>query len=213
MAVRTLDPASSAELGTLVPPGTVVLAVTDDGACDRYAPVREAAAAMAGAARGTVVLFHVPPGPVVQGGRPRRFVPPAPDASGAARAHTGSRKTDLLLAEAASIRASGAGVIVWIARTAGPSAIAEAVGATGPALVLVASESIRGCGTARRLDRTLDYYAARIPVPVLSVDRDGRLARVRPLGSGPAGHSPNRVPLLEALRGAGSRLAPTGAAR
>ncbi len=76
---------------------------------------------------------------------------------------------------------------MWLARAPGPASIAEAVAATGAALVLVPAERAPTCGAIRRIDRTLDYYAARIPVPLIAVGRDGSLTRVAPLGGGAPG--------------------------
>ena len=124
MAPRTLDTRSCAELAASLPRGGTVLVVTDDGHDERYALVRDAAARIASALRGRVVLFHAPPGPLVPGGRSRHFVPPVLAApSDAARPHTGSRRSDLLLAEVAEIRAHRADVSVWLARTSGPGAV------------------------------------------------------------------------------------------
>jgi hypothetical protein len=73
---------------------------------------------------------------------------------------------------------------VWLARTGGPGAIAGAVAATGASLVLVPAGTPRGCAARGRIDRTLAYYATRIPVPLMSVDEAGRLERIVPLGAG-----------------------------
>lgn len=185
MAPRTLDTRSCAELAASLPRGGAVLVVTDDGRDERYTLVRDAAARIASALRGRVVLFHAPPGPFVPGGRSRHFVPPVLAAQGdAARPHTGSRRSDLLLAEASEIRAGGADVSVWLARASGPGAIADAVGATGAALVLLSADPPRTGTVHRRIDRTLAYYATRIPVPVASIGTSGRLEPVAPLGCG-----------------------------
>jgi hypothetical protein len=183
MAQRTPDPRPPAELAASLPRGGVILVVTDDGQDPRYALARDAAARIASALGGRVVLFHAPPGALVPGGRSRHFVPPDPAAAGqAVRPHTGSRRSDLLLAEASAIRSGGADVSVWLARTSGPGAIADAVAATGAAMVLLCAEAPRAGTPLRRVDRTLAYYASRIPVPVLSVGTSGRPEPVAPLG-------------------------------
>jgi hypothetical protein len=185
MAQRTPDPRPPAELAASLPRGGVILVATDDGQDPRYALARDAAARIASALGGCVVLFHAPPGPLVPGGRSRHFVPPDPAvADQAVRPHTGSRRSDLLLAEASEIRAGGADVSVWLARTSGPGAIAAAVAATGAGLVLLCAEAPHESTVHRRVDRTLAYYATRIPVPVLSVGASGRPEPVAPLGCG-----------------------------
>ncbi len=47
MALRTLDPGPLGEPAVRLAPGTVVLAVTDDGSSGRYASVRDAATTIA----------------------------------------------------------------------------------------------------------------------------------------------------------------------
>ena len=75
-----LHPASTAtgDAAGLVPPGGLVVAVTDDGSDPRYGAVREAATRLARAARGKVLLFYGPPGWGMAGPvRPRMFFPAA----------------------------------------------------------------------------------------------------------------------------------------
>lgn len=185
MAPRTLETGVPSELAAALPPVGVVLAITDGGRDERYAPVRDAAARLASRSSGRVILFHAPPGPWDLGGRSRLFVPPpALDPAMPARSHTGSRMRDLFLLEASGIRRAGAEVAVWLARSTGPGAIAEAVTATGAGLVLVPADTPRGRPARRCVDRTLAYYAARIPVPLVSVDQGGRIERVEPLATG-----------------------------
>ena len=132
-----------------------------------------------------MVLFHVPAARSDLGGPSRLFVPPDDvDPTEPARPHTGSRRSDLLLDAASAIRADGVDVAVWLARTSGPGAIADAVAATRALLVLVPADAPRSCAAAGRIDRTLAYYAARLPVPLASVDAGGRIESVAPLGSG-----------------------------
>jgi hypothetical protein len=179
-----VHPASTTglDVARAIPPGSLVVAVTDDGADPRYAVVRAAATDIAAAAEGAVLLLYVPPsqspfGPV----RSRRFVPPT-DCAGrpSPRPHTGSRRRDLLGAEASVIRDRGVGVAVWLAGRPGPAGLAEAVSRMHAALILLPAERNRP-GVIRR---TLEYDAARIEAPVVAVDPTGGLARVVPLGEG-----------------------------
>lgn len=188
MSAPDLADRDPTEVSRLLPPGAVVLALTDDGTAGRFEPVREAASRLARAARGSVVLFHAPPGaPSADQGRPRCFDPLAPgdgDGTDGPRRHTGTRRRDLLRDEAARVASTGVPVRVWLSRLAGPAGIAEAVRATGSAVVLVATEPV-ACGlVARAIRRTLSYYAARLDVPVIAVDPRGEVALVPPLGSG-----------------------------
>jgi hypothetical protein len=181
------------------PPGVpTIVAVSEAGRDGPNARVREAAASMAGPT-GRVLLLHLPTAGAGSGGSARLFIPPMGIEPGAsARQHTGSRRTDLLLEASASIRSLGVEVAVWIARRNGPAAIAEAVSATGASAVLVAAGPCCGPGIRGRIDRTLAYYAGRLAVPLLVVDRAGRTTAVSPLGGGSG----------EASRETGRRAAP-----
>jgi hypothetical protein len=169
--------AAIADLANSLAPGATVLAVTDDGAEPRYAPVRELAARIARRTGGSV-LFCVAPtrDPAPQRAQPRLFVPPVGGATG--REHTGTRSRDLLLAEARGVAAPGLAIAVWLPSRHGPAGVAEAVAATGAALVLVPARARR----AGVLDRTLEYLAARVAAPVVAVDADGSWSTVRALG-------------------------------
>ncbi len=74
-----------------VPGARHVLASTDDGRDPRYAAVREAAARIAAASHGRVLLYHVLVEPSASGGRPRVFLPSTADDADPTRPHTGSR--------------------------------------------------------------------------------------------------------------------------
>ncbi len=171
--------ASLADLIRRLPSGATVVAVTDDGSDPRHAPVRRLAASAALLTGGTVLycvapVFDAAPAPA----RPRLYFPPV--AGGAAgRPHTGTRSRDLLLAEALEVAAPGLTVGVWLPSRDGPAGVAEAVAATGAALVLVAARARR----AGVLDRTLEYLAARVPTPVVAVAPDGSWAPVTALGA------------------------------
>lgn len=184
-----------------IPMGATVIAVTDAGDDERYAPVRSMAGRLAGEVGGRVVLCHTGDGEQTGGARrPRLFFPPLDDEAGG-RLHTGSRVRDLLLAEARGIAAAGIVVAVWLPREPGPTGIAEAVRATGAVVVLVRSRSARPA----IIDRTLDHHASRIPVPVVAVGPDGACTLVRPLGSGaPAAHP------MEPARSRGGTLVTAG---
>ena len=167
-----------AELIARLPSAATVVAITDDGSDPRYAPVRELGAQAAVRIGGTL-LFCVagtrddgPPR-----ARPRLFFPPVDIALD--RAHTGTRDRDLLLEEARAVAAPGLIVGVWLPSRHGPSGVAEAVAATGAALVLVPARGSRRAV----LDRTLEYLAARVPAPLVAVALDGSWARVRALGT------------------------------
>ena len=166
----------------LVPAGSVVIAVTDDGSDRRYAAVREAATTIAAGAGARVLLFHAPPGQVGSGKRRWRvFVPGLRGAGSAAEQDAGPHGASLLDVEATAIRARGVEVAVWMTSRPISAGMVEAVSVTGAALVLMPAEAERR-GIVRR---TLDYRASRIPAPVVAVDPDGRLVRVRPLGAPP----------------------------
>ncbi len=170
------------EVARAIPPGSLVVAVTDDGGDPRYAAVRAAATDIAVAAEGTVVLLYVSASQAAFGPiRSRRFLPPM-DCAGkpSPRLHTGSRRRDLLGPEASAIRDRGVGVAVWLAGRPGPAGMAEAVSRTHAALILLPAERNRP-GVIRR---TLEYDAARVGAPVVAVDPVGSLTRVVPLGAG-----------------------------
>jgi hypothetical protein len=208
MAARLADaPTTSqaADLARLVPTGGLVVAVTDDGSDPRYEAVRDAAAELAAAAHGKVLLFHAPPGQSESGPiRPRLYFPVLDGTDGSTtRQHTGSRQRDLLAHEATAIRARGVGVAVWLSGRAGPSGLAEAVSLTHAAVVLVAAERARP-GVIRR---TLDYHASKVAAPVVAVDPGGGLAEVRPLGgTRPALGLPS-APALDAIWTSGPEAA------
>lgn len=174
------DSTTLLDFARMIPPGGLVVAVTDDGKDPRYAAVRAAATEIAATAGGKVLLLCAPPGQAAPGSvRPRLFCR-APDGGGGktARPHTGSRRRDLLAAEAAAIRARGVGVAIWLSGRPGPAGMAEAVDVMHAAILLLPAEQERP-GIRRR---TLEYDAARIAAPVVAVDPAGRLARIRPLG-------------------------------
>jgi hypothetical protein len=174
--------ASVAELVHRLPSGATVIAVTDDGADPRYAAVRQVAARAAARVGGTLLFCVVPardPGTPRSG--PRLFLPTIDPGVGE-RPHTGTRSRDLLLAEAREVAAPGLVVGVWLPSRHGPSGVAEAVDATGAALVLVPARRKRRPAV---LDRTLEYLAARVGAPVVSVAPDGTWSRVSALGEPP----------------------------
>ncbi len=194
-----------------IPAGGLVVAVTDDGTDPRYAAVRDAAAGLAASIHGKVLLFYArqrsSTGPSV---RPRFFFPTTPTRRAqATRAHTGSRRRDLLGAEAAAIRAHGVGVAVWLAGQAGPAALAEAVALTHASAVLLPAEPSRP-GVIRR---TLDYHAAKIAAPVVAVHPDGRLETIRPLGGSRPAIDLGPAPAFDVMRigSADSAALPDGA--
>lgn len=171
-----------------VPSAATVVAVTDDGSDERYRPVREQAAQVAVGVGGTLLFCVAPLRAAAARSRPRLFFP----GSGEGRPHTGTRARDLLAEEARAVTAPGLTVAVWLPSRAGPSGVAEAVLATGAALVLVPARARR----ANLLDRTLEYLASRVPAPVVAVapDRSWRLVPAlvarsdtswQPSGTGP----------------------------
>jgi len=182
-----------------LPSGATVIAITDDGTDPRHAPARGLAARAAVCVGGTV-LFCVSPArdPSLPRARPRLYFPPV-SASLAGRAHTGTRSQDLLLAEAREVAAPGLTVGVWLPSRHGPAGVAEAVEATGAALVLVAARARRPAV----LDRTLEYLAARVPAPVVAVAADGSWTPVnalgRPLDAWPSSSTHHRAPRALAL--------------
>ena len=181
--------ADTSQLSRLVgqiPMGATVIAVTDDGTDERYAPVRGMAGRLASEIGGRVVLCHTGDGERTEGTRRPRLFFPAVDGEAGGRLHTGSRVRDLLVAEARGLAAAGIVVAVWLPGEPGPTGIAGAVRATGAALVLVPSRSAR----TAIVDRTLDHHASRIPAPVVAVGPDGACVLVRPLGSGSASVRP-----------------------
>lgn len=166
-------------LAQLVPAGGVVIAVTDAGSDPRFRAVRDAAATLAAGAGGRVLLFHAPPGQTDTGRRRwHLFVPGLRNTGTPAKPDAGRPAATLLEAEAAEIRARGVEVAVWLTSRPISAGMVEAVSVTGAAIVLMPAETERH-GIVRR---TLDYRAARIPAPVVAVDPDGGLVRVRPLG-------------------------------
>lgn len=188
---RPID--SIAELSSGLPSGATVIAVTDDGAEARYGPVRELAARVARSVDGAV-LFCVAPACDASPprSRPRLFFPLA-EAGGPERPHTGTRRRDLLQDEARTVAAPGLVVGVWLPSRPGPAGVSEAVAATGAALVLVPARARR----VAVLDRTLEYLAARVPVPLVAVELDGAWSPVRALGGSAATRpvsSPHAVP-------------------
>ncbi len=189
--------ASDAELIRPLPSGAAVVAVTDDGTDPRYAPVRRLAASAAHRIGGSVVFCVAPARDAsLPRSRPRLFLPPV-DGSVAGRDHTGTRSSDLLLAEARDVAAPGLTVAMWLPARHGPAGVAEAVAATGACLVLVPTRPRRRLA----LDRTLEYLAARVSAPVVAVSPDGTWASVVALGEPPdAG----------AARSAGAGSAPAG---
>ena len=183
---------TASDLVPLVPPGGVVIAVTDDGADPRFRTVRDAAATIAAGAGGRVLLFHAPPGQADSGRRKwHLFVPGSRGAGGPAEPDADLHRATLLGAEATEIRSHGVEVAVWLTTRPIASGMAEAVAVTSAAIVLMPAEPERR-GIVRR---TLDYRAARIAAPVVAVDPDGGLVRVRPLGDRQAEPGrPVRVP-------------------
>jgi hypothetical protein len=167
------------ELIARLPSAATVIAVTDEGASPRYAPVRSLAAQAALRVGGTV-LFCVAPArdDSPPRSRPRLYLPSIAGGPGG-RPHTGTRERDLLLDAAREVAAPGLTVGVWLPSRHGPAGVAEAVAATGAALVLVPARACR----AKVLDRTLEYLAARVPAPVIAVAEDGSWRSVRPLGA------------------------------
>jgi hypothetical protein len=172
-----------ADLFGSVPSAATVVAVTDDGRDPRYAPVR-ALAAQAASRVGGSVLFCVAPAhdDAAPRTRPRLFLPPI-DGSPTGRPHTGTRGGDLLLDEARAVAAPGLAIGVWLPSRHGPAGVAEAVAATGAAIVLVPERVSRG----KVLDRTLEYLAARVPASVVAVGLDGSWRPVARLGGTTAG--------------------------
>jgi hypothetical protein len=183
---------TASDLVSLVSPGGVVIAVTDDGTDPRFRAVRDAAVTIASSARARVLFFHAPPGQAGPGTRRWHLIVPGLRNTGtAAELEAGPRGSDLLGAEATEIRSRGGEVAVWMTTRPIASGMAEAVAITGAAIVLMPAEAERR-GIVRR---TLDYRAARIPAPVVAVDPDGGLVRVRPLGDRQAEPGrPVRVP-------------------
>ena len=170
---------TASDLVPLVPPGGVVIAVTDDGADPRFRAVRDAAVTIASSASARVLFFHAPPGQAGPGARKWHLIVPGLRNTGtAAELEAGLRGSGLLGAEATEIRSRGVEVAVWMTTRPIASGMAEAVAITGAAIVLMPAEAERR-GIVRR---TLDYRAARIAAPVVAVDPDGGLVRVRPLG-------------------------------
>jgi hypothetical protein len=173
---RTADPI--AELIASLPSAAAVIAVTDDGTDDRFAPVRALAAQIAGRVGGNVVFCVAPARDTSPPrSRPRLFFPPVGLAI-AGRSHTGTRSRDLLLAEARGVARPGLGVRVWLPSRHGPAGVAEAVIATSAPLVLVPARTNRD----KILDRTLEYLASRVPATVVAVAQDGSWREVRALG-------------------------------
>ena len=178
-----------APLVALVRPGGAVLAVTGDGTDPAYAAVRAAAVRVARPAFATVILYHAPASAGPAGGSPRLFDPVGvagdPAAGGESsgpRVHTGTRRRDLLHAEAIAVRSNGPEVRVWLSRRSGPSGLAEAAAATGASLILIPAESDRRrSGRGRVIPLTLSYYAARVSAPLVAVRPDGSTMPVAPL--------------------------------
>ncbi len=170
---------TASDLVPLVPPGGVVIAVSDDGSDPRFRAVRDAAVTIASSTRARVLFFHAPPGQAARSRRWRLIVPGLSGGPGSpAEPEASLRGPGLLGAEATEIRSRGVEVAVWITTRPIASGMAEAVAVTGAALVLMPAEAERR-GIVRR---TLDYRASRIPAPVVAVDPDGGLVRIRPLG-------------------------------
>jgi len=178
------DPAPDTDAFDALGPGGILIAVTDDGSDPRYVPVRTAAARVAAERRATLLLFCVGSDAAGVAGSSRVFTPGRRTGDGGPeRPHSGSRRRDLLAAEAAELRQIGAAVLAWLPGVAGDRGIAEAVERSGAAAVMVPAERDRP-GVVRR---TLEYRAARIPAPLVAVDGSGGLRLVRPLQGGPRG--------------------------
>ena len=209
--MATATALTTSDVARLIPERGTIVAVTDDGSDPRYAAVRDAATEIAAIVGGLVLLHHTPPGassPEAQA--PRLFVPDS-GADGAGRPHNGSRRRDLLIAEAAAIRARGVDVAVWLSGRPGPAGIAEAVGVTSAAAILMPAEAER----PGVINLTLAYRARRIPGLVVAVAKDGVLAAVQPLGGSqaPGAHrapSPRRRPAANPGIGAFSRATSPG---
>lgn len=165
-----------AELIARVPSAATIIAVTDEGEHPRYAPVRGLAAQAALRVGGTV-LFCVAPARDTSAPRSRSRLYFPPVGISEPRPHTGTRERDLLLVEAREVAAPGLTVGVWLPSRTGPAGVAEAVAASGAALVLVPARASR----PNVLDRTLEYLAARVPAAVAAVAPDGSWRAVRPL--------------------------------
>jgi hypothetical protein len=171
---------TTSDVARMIPARSTIVAVTDDGSNPRHAAVRDAATEIAKVVGGLVLLHHTPPGASTPEARsPRLFVPDT-RADGTGRPHNGSRKRDLLIDEAAAIRARGVDVAVWLSGQPGPAGIAEAIASTSAVLVLMPAESER----RGVINLTLAYRATRIPGLVVAVGMDGTLALVHPLSRG-----------------------------
>lgn len=184
MTLPDLGTTSVSGVARLVPAGGLVLAATDDGRDRRYGSVREAAVEVALAAAARILLFDTSaPSRSVGRAQARLFAPLAGAGGRPGRIHTGSRRRDLLLDQALAIEARSVGTLAWLAATAGPAGIAEAVQRTGASLVLLPAELDRTGVSRRVIRRTLSYYACRVGAPLVSVDLAGRLCVVPPLGA------------------------------
>ncbi len=209
--MATATALTTSDVARLIPERGTIVAVTDDGSDPRYAAVRDAATEIAAIVGGLVLLHHTPAGASSPEARaPRLFVPDS-GTDGAGRPHNGSRRRDLLIAEAAAIRARGVDVAVWLSGQPGPAGIAEAVGVTSAAAILMPAEAER----PGVINLTLAYRARRIPGLVVAVGRDGVLAAVQPLGESqaPGAHrapSPRRRPAASLGIGAFSRASSPG---
>ena len=171
---------TASDLAALVGPGATIIAMTDEGSDPRYAAVRAAAASIATAADARILLFHAPPGQVDPTARRWRLFEHAEGPAGPPeRTHTISRRGDALRRQASSLREDGLHVSVFVTDRPSAAGIAEAVEVTRAALVLMPAEVER----PGRVRRTLHYRAARVAAPVISVDPDGTLALVSPLGA------------------------------
>lgn len=172
-AIASGDSTSISALTIDVPSDATVIAVTDDGSDPRFAPVRELAARVAVSVGGNLLLCVAPPRGETHRAQSRLYFPTRTEG----RAHTGTRTRDLLLDEARLLEAPGLTIAAWLPSRPGSAGVAEAVTATGAALVLVAARARR----AKVLDRTLDYLASRVPARVVAVAPDGSWQPVRAL--------------------------------
>lgn len=192
MAIHPLQDGPAPDIARLIQAAGLVLVVTEDSRDKRHAAVRAAATQLAHAAGANVLLFYARPDDAGRSAsQPRPFDPLAGAGVGAnadvgaARPHTGTCRRNLLRDQAAEIRSEGPHVQVWLSRLVGPAGITKAVVTTGATVVFVPADPERTGVGGRAIRLTLAYYAARIPVPLVTVDTEGRIAIAAPLGSTP----------------------------
>ncbi len=162
---------SPAALARLVPPDGFVLVETDPCQGQAARALRALAVDVAAAARARVLLYDGSGLPPWTGdGRPARAVP-------AGRVLRSWELEPLgrawLLPQIGGCVSRGVHAVAWLSSAPGPAGIDVAVRRTGASLVLLRTEPESPPADPRVLRLTAAWYASRIRVPVVVLERGG----------------------------------------